>query len=141
MGLLVSCQVRRLGEPLLAVGVRAYIGLLAGVRAQMRPQIEVQREALVASLAFVRLLACVDELVPFELRIVEELLVAASDRTGKHPFPMGHLVFAVRSLVWEHLLAVFNHADVLLGLGWLLHLYLRVRGILQHLSDLIRGWA
>ena len=96
----------------------------------MRPQIEVQREALVASLAFVRLLACVDELVPFELRIVKELLVAASDWTGKHPFTMGHLVFSVRSLVWEHLLAVFNHADVLLGLGRLLHLYLRVRGVL-----------
>ena len=96
----------------------------------MGPQIEVQREALVASLAFVGLFSCVDELVPFELRIVKELFAAARDWTGKHPFTMGHLVLSVRSLVWEDLLAVFNHADVLLGLGRLLHLYLRVRGVL-----------
>ena len=84
------------------------------MRTQVRPEIEVQRESFVASLAFVRLLSGMHELMSFQLGVVKELLVASWDWTREHSFTVGHLVLAIRSLVWEDFLAVFKHADVLL---------------------------
>ena len=107
----------------------------------MCPQIEVQRESFVASLTFVGLLSSMHELMSFELGVVKELLVASGHWTREHSFTMSHLVFAIRSLIREDFLTVFDHANVRLQLNRLLCLLLRVRCILEHLTDLVRGRA
>jgi len=52
------------------------------VRAQVRAQIKVQREALVAQRALEGLLPRVHQLVTLQLRLVEEAFVAALDGAG-----------------------------------------------------------
>jgi hypothetical protein len=52
------------------------------VRAQVRAQIKVQREALVAQRALEGLLPRVHQLVTLQLRVVEEAFVAALDGAG-----------------------------------------------------------
>lgn len=48
VGLFVGGQVARLREALVAVGVVAHVGLLSCVSPQMRSQVEVERESLIA---------------------------------------------------------------------------------------------
>ena len=64
---LVGVQVRLLIESLVAARVRADVRLLAGVRAQMSSQVEVEREFFAAQLALERLLAGVYKLMPLQL--------------------------------------------------------------------------
>lgn len=52
------------------------------MRAQVRAQIKVQREALVAQRALEGLLPRVHQLVTLQLRVVEEAFVAALDGAG-----------------------------------------------------------
>ena len=52
------------------------------MRAQVRAQIKVQREALVAQRALEGLLPRVHQLVTLQLRVVEEAFVAAPDGAG-----------------------------------------------------------
>ena len=81
------------------------------------------------------------ELMSFELGVVKELLVASGNWTREHSLTMGHLVLAIRSLVWEDFLTVFDHADVRLRRHRCLSLLLRVRSILEHFTDLVRSRA
>ena len=79
---------------------------------QMGPQIEIQRESLAADFTFVRFLSSVDQLMPLELGVVQELLVAALNLTNEHSLSMGHLMLAVRAIISEYLLTVVNRAGV-----------------------------
>jgi len=45
----------------------------------MRPQVEIEREALVANFALVRLFAGVHQAVALQFRVIEELFAASSD--------------------------------------------------------------
>ena len=62
----------------------------------MRPQIEIQRESFVAERTLEGLLSCVDKLVPFELGVVKEALLAALDRANVLSFAMGHQMLPQR---------------------------------------------
>lgn len=64
--LLVRREIARLSEPFVAVRVGADVRFLACMRPQMRPQVEIQREALAAECALKRLLSGMHELVPLE---------------------------------------------------------------------------
>ena len=58
--------------------------------AQMRSQVEVETEFFAAESALERLFAGVDQLVPFEFRVVEEAFVAAVYWTNVLAFSVGH---------------------------------------------------
>lgn len=112
MGLLVRGQIRRLGEPLEAIRVATDIWFLTSVRPQVRSKVEIQAEALVADFALVGLFTRVHELVPLELGVVKELLLAAFDRADEHSLAVGHLMLAKGALVGELLEAVLDVALV-----------------------------
>jgi hypothetical protein len=114
----MGAQVARLSEPLEAVRKRTDVGLFSGVRAQMGSQIEVKRKAFVANVAFVGFLARVDELMPFELRVVQESLVASANLANKHPFSVRHLMFPVCSLISKNFEAIINGTCVFLVIRW-----------------------
>lgn len=65
----VRLEIGRLGELLVATVKRTHIRPVAGVDADVRPQIEVERKPFAAAVkrALERLLACVDQLVALQL--------------------------------------------------------------------------
>ena len=108
----MGCQVRRLRESLKTVRIAANIWFLPSVGPQVGPQVEVKAESLVTDFALVGLFPCVDELVSFELGVVEELFLATFDGANKHAFTVGHLVLAERAVVGELFEAVLDVAFV-----------------------------
>lgn len=82
--------------------------------AQVGSQVEVKREALVAYVALVWLLTCVDQLVSSEFGVVKESLAAAFDLAYEHPLSMCHLMLPKASLISEYLHAIINWTDELL---------------------------
>jgi len=67
---LVGGQVRALSEPLETVRIGADVRLLPGVGSSMSAEIEIKGKSFVTDIAFVRFLACVDQLVALQFRIV-----------------------------------------------------------------------
>ena len=65
--LFVSRQVTRLSESFVAVWILADVWLFTCVCPQMRSQVEIQGEPLVAECTLEWLLPCVDKLMPFKL--------------------------------------------------------------------------
>jgi hypothetical protein len=112
----VGCQVARLSESLVAVWETANVRFFTCVRSQVGAQVEVQREAFLADVAFVWLFTRVHQLVPFELRVIEELLATPLMRAPVQPLPVRHEVLSVGHLVVEDLRAVFNLTNKLLPL-------------------------
>ena len=53
-----------------------------------------------------------DKLVSFELRVVQEFLLAAFDWADKHALSVRHLMLSERAVIWELLEAIFNVALV-----------------------------
>ena len=53
-----------------------------------------------------------DELVSFELGVVEKLFLAPFDRAYKHAFTVGHLVLAERALVTKLFETIFDLAHI-----------------------------
>jgi hypothetical protein len=51
------------------------------------------------------------KLVAFELRVIQELLFAASDGAHEHSLAVSHLVLAIRALVLKQFRAVFDLTD------------------------------
>lgn len=90
----MSCQIAGLREALVAVWISANVRLFSSMRPQMRSQVEIERESLAAKSAFERLLSRMNQLVALELRVVEELLAAASNRANILPLTMGHGVLS-----------------------------------------------
>ena len=86
-------QVTGLRKPLIAVRVGAYVRFLASMCSQVCPQIEVKGEAFSAERTFEGLLACMNELMSFELGVVKKLLVASSNGTYVLSLSMSHGVF------------------------------------------------
>lgn len=94
MGLFVRSQIGRLRKSLIAVWIVAHVGFLSSVGSKVRPQVEIEREPLVAESALEWLLASVHELVALELGIVKELLVAAVYGADVLALSVGHQVLA-----------------------------------------------
>ena len=94
MRLLMSCEIAGLREALVAVWISANVRLFSSMCPQMRSQVEVEGEALAAKGALKRLLSGMDQLMALELRVVEELLAAAGNRTNVLPLTMGHSVLS-----------------------------------------------
>ena len=94
MRLLMSRQIAGLREALVAVWISANVRLFTSVRPQMRSQVEIERESLAAEGALERLFTRMDQLMALELRVVEELLAAAGNRTNVLPLTMGHSVLS-----------------------------------------------
>ena len=94
MSLLMRCQIAGLSEAFVTIWVRAHVGLFTSMCPQMRSQVEIERESLVAKGALERFLSRMDQLVPLELRVVEELLAAASDWADVLPLTMSHGVLS-----------------------------------------------
>ena len=105
----------------------------------MGAQVEVQRKALLANVTFVRLLACMHQLVPFELRVIKELLTTPLMRAPVQPFAVRDEVLPVGHLVIEDLGAVFNLAHKLLPLvsfkGNLVEVRFLIHALLEHLMQ------
>lgn len=112
--LLVSSQIRALGEPLEAVWKRAYVRFFTCVRSQVSSEVEVERKPLVTDVTFVGLLTGVDKLVPLEFGVVQESLVAALDLADEHSFTVGHLMLPVGALVAKYLQAIIYRALIFL---------------------------
>lgn len=108
----MSSQVARLSEPFVAVWIFAHVGLLAGMRSQMGPQVEVERESLIAERTFERLLARVDQLMSLELRVVKESLVATLHRADVLTFAMSHKMLSEGRRVLEELATAEDVARV-----------------------------
>lgn len=104
----MSCKIRGLSESLVAACERADVWLLASVRAQVGSQVEIEGEAFLAYVAFVRLLTRVHQLMTLELRVVEELLATACDWAGEHPLSMGQLMLPQGSNILKDLLTVLK---------------------------------
>lgn len=81
--LLVGVEVRLLVEALIASGVGATKGLLACVDAQVGLEVEVKAEFLEANVTLVRLFPCVHQHVALQLCVVQEALIAVSERALK----------------------------------------------------------
>lgn len=108
VGLFMSCKIRGLSESLVAACEGADVWLLAGVRAQVGSQIEIEGEAFLAYVAFVRLLTRVHQLMTLELRVVEELLATACYWAGEHLLSMGQLMLPQGSNILKDFLTVFK---------------------------------
>ena len=71
----------------------------------MGPQVEVEREPLVAERTLERLLSRVDQLMSLEFRVVKESLVAALHWADVLPFAMSHQMLSERGRVLEEFTA------------------------------------
>ena len=105
MCLLVSSQVARLSEPFVTVWIFAHVGLLTGMRSQMGPQVEVEREPLVAECTLERLLSRVDQLMSLEFRVVKESLFATLNWADVLAFAMSHQMLSEGRRVLEEFAA------------------------------------
>ena len=76
----------------MAIWILAHVRLLSGMRPQVCPQIEIERESFVAKRALEGLLSCMYELMPLELGIVEKALLAALYRANVLSLTMSHQV-------------------------------------------------
>ena len=112
MRLLMRGQIRTLGKSSVAFWERADVRLLARMRPEMRPQIEVEREAFAADVAFVRFFASMHQLMPLQLRVVEESLATTDDGADIRPFSVRDLVFSVRTLITKFFGAVIDWTSV-----------------------------
>jgi len=83
------------------------IRLLSCMCSQMSSQVEVKGKALTAVLAFVRTFACVHELMPAQLGVVEKLLTAAFMCAYELAFPVSSGMLAKRTWITKNLTAVF----------------------------------
>ena len=79
-----------MGEPLVAAWVLAYVWLLSCVCPQVCSQVEVQGELLATNSALELLLSSMDELMPFEFRVVKELFVATRYWACVEPLTVCH---------------------------------------------------
>lgn len=103
VSLFVRCKIARLGKSFEAAWKIANVGFFARVSAEVRAKIKVKTKALVAEGTLEGLLACVNQLVALELRIVQKLFVASLDRTDVLPLAVSHQVLAQRAGVLEKL--------------------------------------
>lgn len=98
-------EVRRLCEFFTASIKRTNVRPITSVDSHVSPEIEIQTKPFTASLerALKRFLACVDQLVPFELGAFDKSFAAF--RAHVHPWTVRVQMFAHRTVVTEHLRA------------------------------------
>jgi len=65
----------------------------------MCAQVEVKAEAFIADITFIGFFASVNQLVPFELTVIKELLAASLNHAPEHSFSVRHFVFSVSGVV------------------------------------------
>lgn len=101
--LFMRCQVAGLREPLVAVWVVADVRFFTRMSSEVRPEVEIEREAFVAKCTLERFFTGMHQLVAFEFRIVEEALITPINWTDVLPFTMGHKMLTKRRRVLKKL--------------------------------------
>jgi hypothetical protein len=112
VGLLMGCQVRRLGESLVTARVGTDVWLLSRVGSQMSPEVEIQGKPFSTEFTLERLLSCMHKLMPFELRIVQEPFSTVVYRADILPLTVSHHVLPHGGAVLEDLAALMNMTGV-----------------------------
>lgn len=134
MSLFVRCQVRRLSKSFKAVGVVTDVGFLPSVSSKMCAQVEIKTKSFVTKCTLEWFLASVDELMTFELWVVEETFVAAINRTNILTFTMCHQVL---SQTWRVLKQFCTSQHVTLKNSTLFTTYIKHKAIFFSLPSII----
>jgi hypothetical protein len=90
MRFLVGRQVGALGKPFVTVSKTTDIGLFSSVGPEVRTQIEIKAETLVANVASVGLLTSVNKLVSLQFTVVQKLLTTSFYGASEHALTVGH---------------------------------------------------